>query len=82
MSQPPMARPMLAMVTGVGMTALRSGGGAALPAPLDLAVEALGLALADAQLSVADLDGIIACPPLMGKQQFMFGHAVAQAVRA
>ncbi len=45
-------------------------------------MEALGLALADAQLSVADLDGIIACPPLMGKQQFMFGHAVAQAVRA
>jgi hypothetical protein len=46
-----------------------------------LMIEALRLALRDAKLGIADLDGLVALPSLMAPD-FMIGHAVAQQVRA
>jgi acetyl-CoA acetyltransferase len=69
--------PKSACIVGAAMTALLRSQPLT---PVELMVAALQSAVCDAALSLQDIDTLITLPSLMG-DQFMVGHAVAQAVR-
>jgi 3-oxoacyl-[acyl-carrier-protein] synthase III len=70
----------IARIAGVGMTPLFQGPGPPQRTAVGLMIQALHAALRDAELSLSDIDGVVALPSIMADQHFMMAHQFATEV--